>query len=124
MRIIVCGSRQLADQQLVDDELGDLVEDIGSLVVMHGGCETGADALADDWCERQRRLGWVIVERYPADWKTHGKAAGPIRNTQMALRGADLCIAFWNGSSRGTLDMITKATKRRIRTRVVPWSVL
>lgn len=29
----------------------------------------------------------------------------------MAALGADLCIAFWDGSSSGTLDMMERAAK-------------
>lgn len=47
---------------------------------------------------------------FPADWNAHGKAAGPIRNQQMAQE-ADVLIAFWDGKSRGTKDMIEKATR-------------
>jgi hypothetical protein len=47
---------------------------------------------------------------FPADWKTHGKAAGPIRNRQMA-KNAEALIALWDGNSRGTKNMIETATK-------------
>ena len=50
-------------------------------------------------------------EVYPADWDTYGKRAGVIRNAQMLDKGADLVIAFWDGSSPGTKDMMTR-TKR------------
>ena len=44
----------------------------------------------------------------PADWKTHGKKAGPLRNTDIVAR-ADALVAFWDGVSRGTRDAIVKA---------------
>ncbi len=45
-----------------------------------------------------------------ADWTTHGRAAGPIRNARMlAEYHPDLVIAFPGG--RGTLDMVSKAER-------------
>ena len=40
----------------------------------------------------------------------HGRAAGPIRNKEMA-NNADALIAFWDGQSRGTRSMINLARK-------------
>lgn len=49
---------------------------------------------ADWFAERTaRELGWQI-EAYPADWKTHGDAAGPIRNELMAEQNIDRGLAF------------------------------
>jgi hypothetical protein len=54
---------------------------------------------------------------FKADWDKHGKAAGPIRNQQMAQE-ADGLIAFWDGKSRGTKDMIQKALNYGLETHV------
>lgn len=48
--------------------------------------------------------GYSITE-FPADWDTHGKSAGYIRNKQMADY-ADALICFWDGISHGTKNMI------------------
>lgn len=42
----------------------------------------------------------------------HGRAAGPIRNQQMAER-ADALVAVWDGASRGTGDMLRRALAMR-----------
>lgn len=47
---------------------------------------------------------------YPAEWSKFGKRAGPIRNELMA-QDCDAVLAVWDGRSRGTLDMIMRATK-------------
>jgi hypothetical protein len=62
--------------------------------------------LAADWAEKEG----VCCETYPADWYTHGKAAGPIRNQKM-LDDAfpDVVLAFPGG--RGTADMVRRAEK-------------
>ena len=49
------------------------------------------------------------METHPADWSTHGRAAGPIRNQQMVDRGADICLAFPTSSSIGTWDCVRRA---------------
>ena len=62
---------------------------------------------------------WVHV--IPADWKKHGRAAGPIRNQQMLDEGkADVVVALWDGKSRGTLDMIQRATEAGVPVRILP----
>lgn len=47
----------------------------------------------------------------PAAWDAYGKRAGVIRNAQMLDKGADLVIAFWDGSSPGTKDMMARAKR-------------
>lgn len=49
-----------------------------------------------------------------ANWKgENAKAGGPIRNALMA-KVAGLCIAFWDGESRGTANCIAEAYKRGV----------
>ena len=50
-------------------------------------------------------------KRFPADWDKHGRAAGPIRNAQMA-RYADAVALFPGG--RGTASMRRVAEKAGI----------
>lgn len=66
-------------------------------VVIISGHASGADALGERYVQERG----FLLETYPVDWKAHGRAAGPIRNAQMAVV-ADALIAFWNGKSRGT----------------------
>ena len=73
-------------------------------IVIVSGCASGADALG----ERYAKENGFKVEKYPADWKTYGKSAGPMRNKQMA-EVCDCVICFWDGKSRGTKSMIEYA---------------
>jgi hypothetical protein len=68
------------------------------------------------------RLGERIAEDYdlklirmPADWNTHGKAAGYVRNKDMA-EIATHALIFWDGESRGTKHMIILATQYKLLT--------
>lgn len=72
------------------------------------GAASGADACGENWA----RSRGVAIRWFMADWSTHGKAAGPIRNQQMADY-ADALIAFPGG--RGTADMIRRAEKRGLK---------
>jgi hypothetical protein len=123
-RILVTGSRAWDDWVTVWTALEDAIEEAyrkgrREYVVVHGGAK-GADQIAADFCEDQ--AGWyddyanqvLAVERHPADWDKHGKAAGPIRNQAMVDLGADVCLAFQIGDSRGTADCIRRAEKAGI----------
>lgn len=99
MRLLVCGGR--------DFDRGDLVQRALRLLrptlVMHGAAR-GADMLAGLAAHALR----IPVEPYYADWKQHGRRAGPIRNAEMLREGRpDAVLAFPGG--RGTADMIKKA---------------
>lgn len=108
MRIIVTGSRDLADALVVRRALWALLpEEPDDLTVVHGDCPTGADRHASNFCADYIEEG-VIEERHPADWSI-GKKAGPLRNQEMVDLGADLVLAFPRGLSRGTRDTISRA---------------
>ncbi len=94
-RILITGARDWTDDGTVEAALERAVTEAGSkpVVVVHGGCPSGADALANRWAVNHDYLG-VDVEAYPADWIKHGKAAGFRRNAQMVDLGADICLAF------------------------------
>lgn len=81
----------------------DIVGRVGATVVIHGAAR-GADTEAA-WLARGRGLA---VEAFPADWRKHGRAAGPLRNQRMLDEGKpDLVIAFSGG--KGTADMVRRA---------------
>ncbi len=111
-RIIVCGSRSWTARAVIADRLRRLDP---SAVVVHGDCPNGADRIVD----QEARWALLAVERHKADWERHGKAAGFIRNEEMAELGAALCIAFWDGRSRGTADMVQRAEAHDIPTEIV-----
>jgi hypothetical protein len=123
IRILVCGTRN-ADcegQVLFELQRYHRGQFLSSPVVVHGGCPNSADVYASKWAKAiAEKDPSVSEERHPADWDKHGKAAGFIRNAEMANAGANICFAFWDGRSRGTLDMITRATLVGIPVRIVP----
>lgn len=103
MRIIVCGGRDYRDRNALFHALDRLhaKRGIGFLIV---GGTSGADYLAWQWADERN----VPCGVYNADWKEHGRAAGPIRNQRMLDDGKpDGVVAFPGGN--GTADMIVRA---------------
>lgn len=80
--------------------------------IVSGGAN-GADKLGERYAKER---GYPIKE-FPADWTKYHKAAGPIRNRHMA-EYANALIAFWDGGSRGTKNMIEEARERWLDVRV------
>ena len=79
------------------------------------GAARGIDRSGEIWAAWQD----VKVSRFPADWQSFGRSAGPKRNRQMAAY-ADALIAFWDGKSKGTLNMINEMRKLGKPYHVVP----
>ncbi len=116
MIILVCGSRTWSDHGIIFDKLESLPSDADEdVLIIHGGA-SGADTIAASIA-----MGLGYGHRaYPADWNTHGKGAGPIRNQRMLDEGTpDIVLAFWDGESRGTLDMITRARRAGIPVEII-----
>lgn len=104
LRVLVCGGRDFTDAETVRRVLDALHASEGVACVIQGVAK-GADALAAQWA---RDVGVFPVQTYHADWRLHGRAAGPIRNARMLAEGRpDLVLAFPGG--RGTKDMTTRA---------------
>lgn len=108
-RVIIAGGRDFNDYQLLkqkcDSFLANKSRDCRVIIV--SGTARGADRLGEQYANER---GYQ-VERYPADWDRDGNSAGPIRNAKMA-ENADALIAFWDGESRGTYNMIDTAVRR------------
>ena len=118
-RLLVTGSRDWSDAQAIVRELEVVNAHEGEQVVLvSGNCPTGADKIAEDVAVK---FGWMI-ERHPADWKTHGKRAGFIRNGEMVDEGADYCVAFVKDSSPGASNTVVKARIAKIPTKVVAYT--
>lgn len=109
VKVIIAGSRTVRSYQAVADAVA---ESGFSIIEVVSGHANGVDQTGETWAH----ANGISVKRFPADWDTHGRVAGPIRNTQMADY-ADALIAIRRGgaSSVGTTDMIKKALKRGLR---------
>lgn len=113
MRVLVCGTRHL-DPTALDSPAALLIgkrlwQCPEGSVLIHGGAN-GVDVLA----ARLARGSFMFDAVLPfyADWKKHGRAAGPIRNQRMLDEGKpELVLAFHTDPKlgRGTADMVRRA---------------
>ena len=114
MKLIIAGSRRFNDYELLCWFMDRLI--IKEPLEVISGCAKGADTLGEKWAESYG----IYVTRFPADWDKYGKAAGPVRNKQMADY-ADVLVAFVEKGSKGTLNMITTAAKKPMEIHVCPF---
>lgn len=113
MKVLVCGGRDYNDYDVFVEKMNQLfstLSELGEITeIAHGGA-SGVDDMASDYAWQYR----IPCRRFPADWKTHGKAAGPIRNAKMLKEfQPDVVVAFPGG--RGTGDMIQRAKAAGVR---------
>jgi len=81
---------------------------------------TGGAAGADHIGFLAAKARGLHCEVYPADWKTYGRRAGPIRNQEMLDHGLTRARGFrCSGESRGTDDMT-----RRLEAAGIPHEVV
>lgn len=120
VRILIYGGRDFNDHEggllfldklclewprLEADEYGNWLPDV---TIISGGAR-GADALGEDWAI----VNWTGLEIFKADWDTHGKKAGILRNQDMLDSGIDLAVQFPGG--RGTQDMRRRLDKAGVK---------
>jgi hypothetical protein len=107
MRLLICGGRDFRDRDFLNAALAEFRNVVSAVIT---GGAPGADSLAFDWAHEN---GFAL-ERYMADWQTHGRAAGPIRNQRMLDEGKpDVVDAFAGG--RGTADMVRRAKEAGVQ---------
>ena len=109
MKVIIAGCRDVHSISVIESAINRSGYRSRITEVVSGGA-SGVDLLGEEWAESNG----VMIAVFPAKWGVHGKAAGPIRNREMA-NYADALIAVWDGCSRGTKSMIEEATRKSLR---------
>lgn len=109
LRIIIAGGRDFSNYDLLKETVNRFLSDYNDEPCIICGKAKGADTLGEKFAKEH---GYKI-RYFPADWGTYGKAAGFVRNIEMA-ENADALIAFWNGKSSGTKHMIETAKKNNL----------
>lgn len=102
MKLIIAGGRDIKDYGFVEATINwlgiaDEVEEVCC------GMADGVDYSGLRWANEHK----IPVKCFEADWNKHGKAAGPIRNGQMAAYGTHLLL-IWDNESRGSKSMREK----------------
>ena len=128
-RIIISGGRDFNDYFLVKKTLDEYLTGLRLNnpefhyyrdVEIISGRAKGADRVGEQYADSLN----LRVACFEADWYTYGRLAGPIRNRQMAKYASEdgyygVLIAFWDGKSKGTADMIKAAEKYGLEVHVV-----
>ena len=105
MKIAIVGSRGFTDFDLLNKIVTSycVSKNILPKTIVSGGAK-GADSLAEKFA---KMYDFEMKIFYP-DWEQFGRNACSTRNTEI-VEYADIVFAFWNGTSPGTKDSITKA---------------
>lgn len=100
MDVCIFGSRDFDNYELLEYALNEYRKKhrIDAII---SGCARGADKLGEIYAEKHS----IKINKYPAEWEKYGKSAGYRRNSIMA-KDCDSAIAFWDGVSKGTKQMI------------------
>ena len=128
LRIIVAGSRDFKDYQLLRDTLMYYLTDMDdadvvdnpSQVKFISGTARGADVLGEQFAYTYE----YDVIRFVPDWDVYGKSAGYRRNAEMAKYASEaygVLFAFWDGKSKGTKHMIDLANRYGLEVHVVKY---
>ncbi|KKL16418.1 hypothetical protein LCGC14_2495760 [marine sediment metagenome] len=135
MKVIIAGSRQIMNYQLVSAVISNTLSKYNiQITEIVSGCAGGVDTLGEQWALEHG----VKVEPFPALWdditvpnalirtnkfgKQYNARAGFQRNEKMAQYG-DVLIAVWDGESRGTRDMIKAAKSKNLAVYVYNTSI-
>lgn len=101
-KIIIAGGRDFDNYEYLSRVVGEVIGKLGpGPHEIVSGRAKGADSLGERFAAEHS----MQTALFPADWKGLGKRAGFIRNHQMGDY-ADILVAFWDGQSHGTKDMI------------------
>ena len=121
-KIIVAGSRNFSNYNLLKLELNKFIDEYKNTlnssdddkIGIISGHARGADKLGEQYARAHNHFCYIM----PANWDKYGKRAGYIRNSKMAEKGNAL-IAFWDGQSKGTYNMIELAKKAGLKTKII-----
>lgn len=111
--VIIAGSREFSDYDLLCEKCDKIFSRRKPTAILCGEAR-GADLLGKRYAKEHD----IHVESYPAHWDKYGKAAGMMRNKQM-LADADALVAFWDGQSSGTKNMLDIAANKGIPVRLI-----
>ena len=115
VKVIIAGSRNFYNYDTVEETVISYFMSHGfpkeNIEIISGGAR-GADSLGEQLAKSYE----LKLTIFSAQWDTYGKAAGMIRNKEMAdyaIKDSNKAIlfAFWDGQSRGTKGMIDIAKR-------------
>jgi hypothetical protein len=114
MKVIIAGGRDFNNYDFLCEMCNNIFQKEGYEIV--SGNAKGADKLGEKYAKEKN----IKLTLFPADWNKNGKAAGFIRNKEMAEYG-DILIAFWDGKSKGTKHMIDLANNKNLSVNIIEY---
>ena len=118
-RIIICGTRTFDNYQLLCQTLDKIITNPAKAEIVSGRAK-GADILGERYAKEHN----IPLVMFPAQWDLYGKSAGFKRNADMlnyAKQKNPVIIAFWDGISHGTKNMIDISRKANARVHVIQY---
>lgn len=123
-KLLICGGRHFGDYSLLESVVEEILEKFElaycDLEIVSGHCE-GADQLGESFAANHG----IPTKIFRADWKTYGRAAGPIRNKAMvdyiSAFPRSTVLAFVSENSRGTKNTVGLAKKKNIPVIEIPY---
>lgn len=114
MKVIIAGPRDFTDASELELAVAAARKDGIVITEVVCGKAKGVDTLGEEWAKRNG----IPVKPFPADWNKHGKAAGHVRNGEMARYGEALVALSYVSPSRGTFNMILQAKEHGLMVHV------
>lgn len=117
MRVIIAGNRDFNEKALFNNTITWLLspdETAQYLEIVSGHCG-GADAMGEEFAKHYG----LRLKVFPVDCDKYEKYAGSL--AEYASKENGMLIAFWDGESRGTRNMIEKALDHKLDVHVIKW---
>ena len=134
MNIIIAGGRDFDNYELLNQKCSIVINSLifkDNINIVSGKAD-GTDSLGERFAKEN---GYNVLE-FPAEWdnlnavpciikvkkdgKEYNSLAGTNRNEKMAKIG-NILIAFWDGKSKGTKNMIRLAKKYNLETYIIKY---
>jgi hypothetical protein len=113
IKVIIAGGRNFADFNKLCQVCDEFLQNHSNIEIVSGAYK-GADLLGERYAAERN----YPIKQFPAEWKRYGKSAGQKRNAEMATY-ADELIAFWDGKSKGTKNMIDLANQNGLNVKII-----
>ena len=130
-KVIIAGGRDFNNYTYLKSKCDHALKNKKQIQIVSGKAK-GADSLGEQYAKENN----LSIKEFPADWdnlevenvvvktnkwgKKYNALAGLNRNEDMA-KYADALIAFWDGESTGTKNMIDLAEKYELKVKVYPY---
>lgn len=126
-RVIICGGRHFDNYACLEETMDELLNnfdlDFDNIEIVSGHC-SGADQLGEKYAENNN----ILCSIFPAQWKKYGRAAGPIRNSEMISYASEsdfpIVVAFVSPNAKGTNDTVKKAEKQNFTKILVDYETI